>query len=167
MNSDYVDGPLPPKPRNTKQVIRHTSTEKIEYCSLSRKIKTVWIHWIGRSVECSDDEHCVPCLKGKGRKWKGYLDVIVMGSPQWNAFLELTPVAWEKIEKLFDKERGLRGCRFTIAKTKGGPKGRYLVDVLERYFDMENAQEEESPMPVLRRLWAINAAKLNGTHKPD
>lgn len=167
MNSDLFDGPAPPSARNTKQVIRVTTQDKVHFIALSRKVYTCWIHWRGRSIRCPGEDTCDLCKNGVGKKWKGYIDVLHEHPPVYNAFLEITPVVGDMLKKLVDPLKGLRGLRFSVCKTKGGPKGRYLIDAMDRYANVENLQEEDSPLPLLEKLWSINARKLNGTPKPD
>ena len=167
MNSDLFDGPAPPSARNSKQVIRVTTTEKVHFIALSRRVFTVWIHWKGRSIKCPGEDLCELCKNGVGKKWKGYIDVIHEHPPVYSAFLEITPVVGDILKKLVDPELGLRGLRFSVAKTKGGPKGRYLIEASPRYANTADLQDEESPLPLLEKLWAINHRRVNGTPKND
>lgn len=160
MNSDFVTGHVPPQVRSQKQVIRVKGTDPVHLVCVSDKAEGLYIHWIGgHSVECPGDEVCDHCRAGVGKKWKGYLDCITMGPRSYTLFLEVTPTAFEIFTKQLESGKSMRGVYFTICKTKGGAKGRYVIEVKERRIEEQKLPAAESARPLLRKLWAASKAK--------
>jgi hypothetical protein len=56
----------------------------------------------------------------------------------------------------------LRGMRFRLSRTKGGARGRYLVNILEVPAPEEELPIERDPLQTLRFLWN---AKKGPSHK--
>jgi len=149
-------GVQPPKKKNgSMQVKRVTTSELQTFIILSRAFFGQWIHWYGhRSHECTKDfKACNGCERGWPYKFLGYIHVVGMPDSA-ECFLELTQTACELIDKQVPEGENLRGQRMNIRKTKGGPKGRYIVDVLERRVDPLTLPEEKDPLETLRFLWA-------------
>jgi hypothetical protein len=160
VNNPLVDGPALPVNNFVKRVLRITLPEITEMTVLSPRIMSLWIHWVGRSMRCVEDGPCKYCEKGIGRKWKGYIDVLIMGKTCYPAWIEMTPTAANLILQGLDKEKGLRGARLQMSKTRGGAKGRYIIHVHEHYTAAERLPEEQSPIKTLETLWEINARKM-------
>jgi len=153
MESHYTGSQPPPKLSKT-EIIRVTTSEAQQFCILSKAIFGQWIHWYGnRSHECKRDVGtCSRCLDGQPAKFLGYLYVIDMRA-LYPSFLELTHSACDLLVKQAPPGRNLRGLNVRIKKTKGGPKGRYLVEVLERTTDPETLPDEKDPRDTLKFLW--------------
>ena len=160
MNSDFVSGAQPPGVRSQKQVIRVKQQDALYLCCLSPKAEGIFIHWIGgRSAECPGEDSCAHCKAGVGKKWKAYLDCATMGKGGHTLFLELTETAFDMLVKQLKPGESMRGVYFSVAKTKGGAKGRYLIEVKERRIDEHLLPSAESAIPLLRRLWSMSRAK--------
>jgi len=155
--SSHIKGSVPHRPGPRVPVVRVTSTEKQRFTILSAAVFGQRIHWhSNRSHECTQDwkKSCVGCDRGWAQKWKGYLDCILWHvTTGERCFLEITPRAFELIVSLAEKEKSLRGLVITVAKTKGGAKGRYLIEVLQRRIDEKDLPQEADPLPILRKLW--------------
>lgn len=145
-----------PVPKGNRPIIVHrvTTSEAQEFLCLSPSPFGVQIHWFGgRSHECTAlFSKCQGCQDSWPVKWKGYLHVAAPPSTS-DVFLELTATAILLIESQLRERETWRGVRFRLRKTKGGPKGRYLAEVLERGIDPEKLPPEIDPLPTLRRLW--------------
>jgi hypothetical protein len=158
-------GAKPPAPGPKQEVIRVTSTEPRTFVIVSTAIWGQWIHWYGsRSHECvSDKKECNGCVRGWPRKWKGYLHVVERAGGPGN-FLEITPMFEDIISMQVPRDQSLRGCIMRVSKTKGGAKGRYIIDVLERRHDLSVLPEERDPVAILKFLWQCkNVSSQNET----
>lgn len=154
--SSHLTGSAPPTAGPRIPIVRVTSTEKQSFVIISDSVFGQKIHWYGnRSHECCEDsKHCEGCEKGWAQKWKGYLDCNLYHSTKAErCFLELTPRAYELIIAAAPKGKPLRGLMLDVAKTKGGAKGRYLIDVKERRIDPGELPQQMDPLPILRKLW--------------
>lgn len=153
--SDNIRGAAPPAPKSTMEIRRVLTSEAHQYVCLSKSIFGQMIHWYGnRSHECSaDSKICEGCKRAWPSKWLGYLHVYSAQSSE-QCFLEITNMAWFLIDKQLPKGFNLRGMMFRIRKTKGGPKGRFVVEVLERRIEEESLPEEKDPHKVLKYLWS-------------
>lgn len=160
--SDLVRGAAPPPKQNRLDVIRIVSSEPHQLIVVSAAIFGQPVHWHGRrSHECTAQRgNCKACEDMWPCKWQGYLHVM---RPQanWQGFLEITQTAWEMILDQVPKGQTLRGLIVRVGRTKGGSKGRYMIEVLERRIDPESLPEEKDPLGVLRMLWRSKKGPLS------
>jgi hypothetical protein len=148
-------GAVPPKSKTRREVVRVTTAERQTFIVYSKAVYGQYIHYLnGRSVECMYDRgECLHCAKPSERRWKGYIDCWRVETSE-RVFLEFTRQCFDLIANAFDEGEELRGSRLRIWKTKGGAKGRYLVENL-RYqrSDLDALPEGEDPIEILRFLW--------------
>lgn len=161
MNEGLVAGTAPPPPKQKMDVIRIVAVEPQTLIVVSRAIWGQNIHWFGRrSHECRADRgECEGCRDNWPQKWKGYLHV-TSAPGNWQGFLEITATAWQLIEVQAPKGEQLRGLMIRVGRTKGGAKGRYLIEVLERRIDNANLPTERDPLATLRMLWRAKKGPL-------
>lgn len=154
MAESLVRGSPPPPKKSKYDVIRIKSVEPVQLICLSRAIWGQPVHWFGRrSHECvSLRAKCLGCDENWPSKWQGYLHVCA-GSNNWQGFLEVTATAWEMILQQAHVGKDLRGMIFRVGRTKGGAKGRYVVQVLERRIEEAELLKELDPYPTLQMLW--------------
>lgn len=155
---DRFKGPRPPAPGPNTEIVRVSWTEPRLLICYSPAITCAYVHWFGnRSHECRGSaEICERCQQSQPRKWKGYLHV----APNSNArgfFMEITPTFEDMLAMQVPRGESLRGVIFKVSKSKGGAKGRFIVDVMERRAIESTMQVERDPMPTLRMLWARNS----------
>jgi len=152
--AELIRGAVPPAPTTKMEVFRVTCAETTQFSVVSERVFGQMVHWYGRrSHECTGQANgCEGCRENWPIKWKGYLHV-VDPMKRYEGFLEITPACWQLLDNQIIDKSTLRGIRFRISKTKGGPKGRYLVAVLEGREPHEVLPMERDPLPVLRVLW--------------
>lgn len=162
--SSFLQGATPPAPIVKKEVIRVTTAETSEFAICSTAAWGQWVHWNGhRSSECFQDRSrtfadanyvnsCIGCKDGLPSRFQVYLHVWDWACRK-DCYLEITGNAWRQLEEKLDREKPLRGTRFSIRRTKGGAKGRYVIDVREARADPANLPEPLDPLNTLRRLW--------------
>lgn len=153
---EIVRGALPPERKSRMEILRVTSQESHTFICYSRAVWGQFVHWHSRRThECTQDKtkQCDGCRAGWPTKWKGYLHVQNLAA-SWIGFLEITDTAWRLIEGQLGDKKDLRGLRFRIARTKGGPKGRYLVEVYSDRIDPNVLPPEKDPYVTLRFLWS-------------
>lgn len=154
--SDNVRGALPPAPKIRMEIVRVTSHESHTFICYSKAIWGQYVHWYARRThECTQDKTkvCEGCAKGWPTKWKGYLHVQNIAA-SWNGFLEITDTAFLLIDKQLGDNKNLRGLRFRLSRTKGGPKGRYLVEVYTDRIPDAELPIEKDPYDTLKYLWS-------------
>jgi hypothetical protein len=149
------EGALPPAPRAKGIILRVTTAETQQFVCLS---STVWgqlQHWHGnRSHECKGDKaRCEGCSRGWAGRWKGYLHVQT-GQHGADTWLELTAQAWSLLESQLPDGETARGVIFRLRKTKGGAKGRYLCEVLERRVSNDELPQAKDVKPLLSFLFS-------------
>lgn len=150
----HIRGTPPPPPQSQMIVFRVTTAETHEFCCVSSSPYGQPVHWFGRRTSECTGEHskCKGCVDNWPQKWQGYLHVLYDCGKR-EAFLEITSTCFHLlVAKMADKQ-AWRGMRFRISRTKGGPRGRYLVDVLESRANPEELPVEKDPLPLLRKLW--------------
>lgn len=157
-----VKGAQPPAPGAKAEVIRVKSTEPQTFVVCSDQVQGVWIHWVGRSKECTMEKSgmCPGCDKGQTRKWKGYLHCI-RGTGPTQVFLEITPDFTRSMAAQLDGKTALRGLIMRVSKTKGGAKGRYIVDLLERRHNVDTLPAGQDVLPTLLFLWKAGELPSN------
>jgi hypothetical protein len=161
MSDEVLTGEAPPPKASKMDVIRIVTPEPITLIIVSRAIYGQSIHWFGRrSHECLADRRACPgCKDSWPRKWKGYLHV-TNPALSWQGFLEITQTAWELLEGLRPKQGNLRGLVCRIGRTKGGAKGRYLIEILDRRIEDSMLPLPRDPLDVLRMLWRSKKGPL-------
>lgn len=153
MESHYT-GAQPPVSNSRHTVHRVTTSQTQQFVIFSRSIYGQYIHWYGnRSHKCTRDEKkCNGCDRNWPTKWLGYLDAHNIHTEE-RVFLELTKTACDLLDKQVPPGENLRGVQVRICKTKGGPKGRYKVEVLSRRVDDPTLPQEKDPLTTLEFLW--------------
>ena len=156
MSEELVRGTQPPPKRVKFEVVRVTTIEPQTFICLSRSIWGQPVHWNGRrSQQCTKDSSTCPgCKDNMPQKWQGYLHV-ALSPGSWEGFLEVTQTCWEMIIQQVRPGEHLRGLMIRLNKTKGGPKGRYIVSVLERRLEEAELLKEKDPLPTLEFLWSV------------
>jgi hypothetical protein len=159
---DNIIGAAPPPPKLVRQIIRVLTSEAKTYICFSRCAWGQYIHWTGqRTIECTRDKtkECEGCSRGWSLKWYAYLNVRDITGTEYG-FLELTETAARLIDMQLGENKNMRGVRFRIHRTKGGPKGRYIVHVYEDRLSEASLRPEEDPYETLCFLW--NCKKPRG-----
>jgi len=156
MTDELIRGSSPPPKKLKFDVVRVTSSEVQTFICLSRAIWGQQVHWLGkRSGQCTRDQATCPhCKEQLPQKWQGYLHV-TMAPGSWQGFLEITQTCWEMLVQQAHPGHDLRGMMFRLNKTRGGPKGRYVVQVLERRIEEAELLKELDPLPTLEFLWRV------------
>lgn len=153
--SDRVRGALPPAPRSRGHILRVLTAETLQFVCISRTVFGQLTHWNGhRTSECKADKaRCDGCQAGLPGKWKGYLHVQtdIHGGDVW---LEITPTCWHTIVSQLKEGETMRGMIFRVRRTKGGAKGRYICEVLQRRVDDATLPQEKDPLALLHYLWS-------------
>jgi choline dehydrogenase-like flavoprotein len=159
--SDLVAGTPPPAPKKKMDVIRIVAQEPHTIIIVSDRIWGQPVHWFGRrSHECFRDRgDCQGCRDGWPCKWQGYLHV-TRAPEKWEGFLEITATAWQLLLSQLPVGDSLRGLIIQVGRTKGGAKGRYLINVLERRIPSDQLPEMRDPLPTLRMLWRAKKGPL-------
>jgi hypothetical protein len=159
--AEFFRGAAPPPSQTKVEVIRVKGTDTQTFFVLSRQIFGVEIHWLlGRSVECTKSKGgCKGCEGAAPSKWKGYLHVVPGFDREKTVFLELTPAAVERLSLLAAGLQDLRGLILQIGKSRGGARGRYVVQVQERRIPDAELPAESDPYPTLQFLWNCKKAK--------
>jgi len=152
-----IRGTAPPKsPGLQVEVIRITGTEFRTFYLLSNQPWCAYFHWVGHSVRCLQTEECDRCRRNTPKKWRAYIHALEHdGTITREVILEVTQLCIASLLAL-NGESKLRGTIVKLKKSKGGAKGRYLVDVLPRRVSSETLPTERDPEPILQRLWAYN-----------
>ena len=153
-----IRGTAPPKKIGLElEVVRIVSTEIRLYVLLSSAPWGSYFHWGGASMTCTGDtETCDRCKRVVPRKWRGYLHALEQhGTSTREVILELTHSALATLD-LSLAMRDYRGSMVQLRKTKGGAKGRFIIEVLERRVTDQTLPPERDPTPVLQKLWALN-----------
>jgi len=153
--SGKIRGAQPPHSGYKTEIVRVKSTNIQSYTCISTAVFGQDIHWFGnRSHECSKAKsECNGCLRGWPVKWKGYIHCQDWQSKMALVFVEFTASAVEKLLASIPERETLRGAILQICKTKGGAKGRYVVNVLPRVVPDIELPKEEDPYPILCFLW--------------
>lgn len=149
-----VGSPPPTTPHTRKDVVRVTTAETSQFVIISAAVWGQWTHWDGRRTEeCLKDKkvHCPGCNPPKPSKWLGYVHV---AAGKWDGFLELTATAVNLLEEQAGKGANLRGLVVRIKRTKGGPRGRFLIEVLDRRVPEDELPQGQDPYETLRFLWS-------------
>jgi hypothetical protein len=148
-------GSAPPTSRAKGILLRVTTAETQQFAIISKSPYGQWVHWWGnRSHECKHDVgKCDGCSRGWPTRHKVILHVQTdVHGP--DTFLEMTPAAWEKLAAQIPEGQSLRGTIFRMRRTKGGAKGRYLCEVLERVIADDQLPQAKDPKPLLVFLWS-------------
>jgi len=162
-----IRGALPPNSSVRTQIVRVKGTEMQTFTILSTAIFGQDIHWYGnRSHQCTKEQgDCLGCNRAWPAKWKGYLHCVHWQSAEEPVFLELTKDAYIRLEKFAPERQSFRGLVVQVSKSKGGARGRYILNVLPREVPETELLPEEDPFPILRFLW--NVKNSNGNHQNE
>lgn len=158
----YAGVDLPP-PTRELWVHRVTTAETQQFVIISEVPYAQWIHYhSGRSCECYHPKaHCKRCVDGWARKVRVYLHVKEAGPGGRECFLEITPTASRAIESQIPEATNWRGLQVRMRKSKGGAKGRYIIDVMEKRIDSELLPRPADPLARLRFLWTFGRGPGN------
>jgi hypothetical protein len=85
-------------------------------------------------------------------RWKGYIHFLDLVA-QKEAFLEITPAAFSRLEKEVPKEGNLRGLRIQAKRSPGGNQGRLILNLFLWTGDIKSLPAPRDPEPILELLW--------------
>ena len=150
----HITGAAPPAGSKHHTVHRVTTSQTQQFVIYSKAIFGQWIHWYGnRSHQCTKDKsQCNGCARGWPTKWLGYFDGHNMHTDE-RVFVEITATAFRLLDQQIQPGENCRGVQVRMCKTKGGPKGRYKIEVLDRRVDPNTLPQEKDPLTVLQFLW--------------
>lgn len=157
MKDRFYDGPEPPKFEKRREILKITSPIAMQFVIISHRPYAVIYHWInGRSQQCrAAFGDCEGCQAGSRQKWCCYLHAFSWGATATEeCFIEISASASQALQRLTEGRESLRGTIVSLARTKGGIKGKYLVDVKERVIPSEELPEVQKPDSLLKKLWA-------------
>lgn len=151
-----VNGVPPPPPRRRLIVHRVLTAEKQMFVCVSKNPWGMQVHWYGRrSHECfAPKATCQRCIDGWPWKWQAYFHVLV-DAGRTPAFLEVTATCYHLLKAQIPSNTNWRGTVFHLHRTKGGAKGRYIGEVLERRIPDSDLPQELDPIDTLRFLWNV------------
>lgn len=154
MENRLIEGPLPTKASKRVDVISITSPSPTTFTILSEKVYGSFYHWVNnRSRQCRRFAgDCEFCATNQPEKWSGYIHCVRWGDNA-EVFVELSITASNMLTTLANKRETLRGSIVKLSKTKGGLRGRYVVDMLERLADQDALPPWSTPDALLRKLW--------------
>lgn len=163
MADERIVGAAPPKKMQVMEVVRVKTTDGRDFTVLSEVVFGQLIHYNGnRSSECTaDHKKCFGCGQGWPQDWKGYLHCQDWTQEMAEVFLELTWPACQKLFKQIPERRTLRGTLVKVKKTKGGAKGRYIIEVKERVIPHDVLPQSKDPLETLRFLWRARTSGDN------
>jgi len=151
--SNEVNGPLPPAHRARVQIVRVDWTEPREFTCISEVPWTKFVHYIGgRSEECLHPHDCAACNIPVNKKWQMWLQVLNHTGKEM-CYLEMTETAYDLMKFQLHHGKNWRGLRFRVCKTKGGKKGRFRIEVLERRIESRDLPPSVAPIGILKFLW--------------
>lgn len=152
----------PPRLSGRIWVTRVTDTTNHQFTILSEKVHGYLTHWTGETtIKClNHDEECPSCKVGKfPQRWKGYLHVRDEAKDQ-EVFLEIPPNGFPEFKIRTDNGQSLRGKRFTCHRTKGGPKGKLVVQFLAvDWNNKATLPKAIDPEATLLQLWNHGARR--------
>jgi len=149
-----VRGALPPAPQKKIWIHRVKVQNWQQFVALGDRLYGIWTHWVcGRTRPCSRDTgKCEHCERSEPARWRGYLHCLE-DDGRTECFLEITANAWESFAGQIRERETVRGTIFRVCRTKGGARGRYVVELLERKLDPDKLPAERTPGELLRYLW--------------
>lgn len=159
-HAGIVTGIAPPKAGPLHQVIQLEGGAVIEGVICSPAVWGVVVHWDqyaggkGRSQRCTKDklDRCDGCDKRLPSRWKGYIhffDFVVMKE----AFLEITPAAFDLLEKECPCNETLRGKRIRAKRTGRAANSRMRIELGLFNGDPATLPAPRDPEPILETLW--------------
>lgn len=159
-HSHLVTGIAPPQAGPAHQVIQLEGGAIVEGVICSPAVWGVVVHWDGyagqkgRSQRCTMDklQKCIGCEKRLPSRWKGYihfLDMIV----KKEAFLEITPAAFENLELEVPEGRDLRGLRLRAKRAGKASNSRMKLELGLFAGDVSKLPPPRDPEPILETLW--------------
>lgn len=162
MSQFAIDGAPPPSPVRRVNIVRVTTAESHQFVACCHVPYGQDVHWVrGRTQECTKQRgECKGCLAGWPWKWLGYIHCLTGAGYREEVFLEVTSTCYHLLEAQLPDRNTWRGIQFTVRKTKGGAKGRYIAEVLERKIESEKLPEKKCPRQTLFLLW--NAKRFPG-----
>lgn len=153
--SNEVNGPAPPVHQAKLEIVRVDWIEQRQFVCVSPVPWTKNVHWVGgRSEECKQPNDCKRCNEGERQKWHMYIQCMD-ATGKHGCFLEVTATAYHMFALQLHKDKDWRGLMFRIGKTKGGKKGRFRIEVLERRVDPRDLPQSFDPIGILRFLWTF------------
>jgi len=145
-----------PKPGPSLPIVRVTDAARHIFTVFSPAVWGVWTHWDGRrSVPCMlPVETCPFHRRQLPLRWKGYVHVFDHNERQ-QSYLELTPAGVQMLQTQLAPGESLRGILLNVERSKGGPKGRLIIEVKPNHAPSSQLTEEKHPREALTSLWGL------------
>jgi hypothetical protein len=155
MDKIKFDGPPPPIKQKRIDIVNVKDQTVRTYTIISERPYSIIYHWVnGRSQSCRRGFGTCECQERQLQdKWAAYLHAICWITNE-EVFIELSEKAVWMLMTLCNNRESLRGSVIKLSRTKGGVRGRYIVDMLERIVPSEDLPDVKFPDELLKRLWA-------------
>ncbi len=114
-------------------------------------------HWAGRTIPCTEVE-CPACGGNQADRWYGYVIGRLIPTKEI-CLVEFTPPCGKLLEKVFAKNRTMRGHDAKLFRAQNRPNGRVMMRILEQLEDRENLPKAPAIEPILLAIWGLRKAK--------
>lgn len=140
--------------RTSLPVVRLKANETYQGIILSDDALGCEIHYMGKSVPCTDPkDECPGCNKGLGVRWEGYVGVFNPLSHSIS-ILPLTSVDRDQLEVYRQAHNTLRGC--TIIKKRGRTSNaRCTLDLRRSLAPVNSLPEDADVIDTLSHMWGL------------
>lgn len=156
----HVVGCAPPEPGPEFKIVQLRGNEAVDGVILSPAVWGVMTHWNtmagpkGRSERCTKVKgHCSGCERELPSRWKGYVHYFDF-EKKAEAFLEITPEAFKKLEREAPPGVTLRGLRLRAKRSSSSVHGRLNVELGLFHGKIDSLPPPRDPEPILETLWA-------------
>jgi hypothetical protein len=122
----------PPRPRVEIPIVRLKAGREIRGVAVSDKVDGLLVHFIGgRTRACvGSNQSCEGCMQGWCPRWKGYLAMFFPTAGNRVYLLELTPHAFETLQKSAPEVSNYRGRWLSVRRENGRPNAKVHAGVL-------------------------------------
>jgi hypothetical protein len=130
----------PPRVRQEIPIVRIKAGREIRCVCLSDRVEGLLVHFIGgRTRACvGSNQSCEGCIQGWNPRWKGYLAVFFPTAGKRVYLAELTPNAFESLERSAPEVRNYRGRWLSLRRDPGRANAKVFAGVLNHaLFDGE------------------------------
>jgi len=123
----WTPSPDPGDAEHAHRILRTPADKPLKAIITSPDPTGTYTHYAaGRTTPCESPNHCENCEEGHGRRWHGYLGIMLISTLE-HAIFEYTAPTAEVLAGYYRQHGTLRGCGITAQRPSRKPNGRVHI----------------------------------------
>jgi hypothetical protein len=141
--------------RTSYRIVRAPTTGELSGLVLNQEIYGCDTHYFHGRTRPHTEPICEACDEGAGKRWQGYLGLLLTKSRDLVLF-EFTAAAAAPLVEYYEHNRGLNGAMIRAYRTSMKANARVVIRIERGDTDLFAAPKAPNVAEILTRIWGID-----------